>query len=78
LLVTDVILPGWSGVELVRQLQERLRDLKVLFLSGNAPEDLRQYGIATPGITFLQKPFRPAALVAKIRAVLDESPSAGR
>lgn len=71
LLLTDVVMPGISGCELAATLRARRPDLKVLFLSGYTEEDMVSRGILNVGSSFLNKPFSPASLVAKIRQVLD-------
>ncbi|HET8713216.1 MAG TPA: PAS domain S-box protein [Gemmatimonadales bacterium] len=71
LLVTDVIMPGAGGRELARRLHETRPGTKVLFVSGYTDDAIVQHGMLEPGLDFLQKPFTPAALAKKIRAVLD-------
>ena len=71
LLLTDVVMPGISGCELAATLRKNQPDLKVLFLSGYTEEDIVSRGILSDGSAFLNKPFSPASLVAKIRQVLD-------
>jgi two-component system, cell cycle sensor histidine kinase and response regulator CckA len=70
LLVTDVVLPALSGPEIARRLRERHPGLRVLFVSG--------YGNAAGypefpvgGRWFLEKPFTPWALAARVREALD-------
>ena len=56
LLVSDLQMPGLSGIELFNRLVERLPSLRVLFISGAAsPADLRT--IARKGADLLEKPF---------------------
>jgi two-component system, cell cycle sensor histidine kinase and response regulator CckA len=70
MLLTDVVMRQMNGFELGRALSERTPGLKILYMSGyrdNAVE-------AEPGQApdrFLQKPFTPDALLAKVREVLD-------
>jgi PAS domain S-box-containing protein len=67
-LITDVRMPGLSGVELVRTLQRRGAALPVLFLSGHAdPADLAEFGADVP---FISKPFTPARLVEAVETRL--------
>jgi two-component system cell cycle sensor histidine kinase/response regulator CckA len=71
LLLTDVVMPGASGPELVRRLVERRPTLKVIYMSGYTDEAIVQHGVLDPGIVFLHKPFSSATLGRKIREVLD-------
>ena len=61
LLVTDVVMPGRSGLDLVVELRSRHPGLPVLLLSGYATEDL-QHVLSTPRTRFLAKPYTRAAL----------------
>jgi PAS domain S-box-containing protein len=70
LVFTDVVMPGANGPELVRQLRAARPALRVLFTSGFA--DDRAFETApVPNSHFLAKPYSIAALVAKVREVLD-------
>jgi two-component system, cell cycle sensor histidine kinase and response regulator CckA len=71
LLLTDVILPGMSGAELARRVQETRPETKVLFMSGYTDEAIGHHGVLESGTHFLQKPFASDALLRKVRDVLD-------
>ncbi len=71
LLVTDLVLPGFGGVELANRLRERFPALVVLFVSGYAERDAESRGVALPGAAFLQKPFSPGVLTRRVRDLLD-------
>ncbi|HYJ32883.1 MAG TPA: PAS domain S-box protein [Candidatus Binatia bacterium] len=75
LLLTDLILPGMSGRELVDKVAELKPDIRVLFMSGYSDEAVARHGILEPGLAFLQKPFSRDALVRKVREVLDSAGS---
>ncbi len=70
LLVTDVQMPGKSGVELATELLAERPELPVLFMSGHTMDDALQPLLAH-GHRFLQKPFLPSDLRAAIAALVD-------
>ena len=65
LLVTDMVMPGMSGLELGEKMQSSSPGLQVLYVSGYSDS----IGVTRPG-AFLQKPFKAEALAAKVREVL--------
>ena len=70
LVVTDVLMPGSTGAQTVARLRQANPSLVALFISGYTADAIP--GGEIPGhATFLQKPFTPAALAAKMRTVLD-------
>jgi PAS domain S-box-containing protein len=71
LLVTDVVMPGQSGRQLARQLLDVRPNLRVLYVSGYTDDAIVHHGMLEPGLHYLQKPFTPATLAAKVREVLD-------
>jgi CheY-like chemotaxis protein len=73
LLLTDVLMPEMSGKDLAQHLALRRPEIKVLFMSGHTENAIVHHGVLTPGIAFIQKPFRLETLVHKVREVLDAS-----
>lgn len=69
LLLTDIVMPGMSGVELARNLQMIKPELSVLLISGYMDD----VGVSArePSWAYLQKPFTPEAVADKVREVLD-------
>ncbi len=65
-LVTDIVMPGMSGLELA----ERLAPLRALFISGYSA-DAATSGDLPPGSGLLQKPFDHTRLLSEVRALLD-------
>ena len=62
LLVTDVVMPEMDAFELADRITSKLPGLRILFTSG--------YTDAGAEGPFIQKPFTPAQLVAKVETVL--------
>jgi PAS domain S-box-containing protein len=71
LLVTDVVMPGLSGPETARLLRERWPELRVLFMSGYAPETEG----SLEGAELVRKPFLPPELLAAVRRALSVQPA---
>ena len=72
LLLTDVIMPGMNGRDLLERLREKRSDLKALFMSGYTADVIGQHGVLNPGTEFLQKPFTMKSLSRRVRDVLDK------
>ena len=72
LVISDVVMPEMGGRELGQSLARSDPDVPVLYMSGYTGEDVVQRGLLEPGAPFQQKPFTPAALAAKVRALLDQ------
>ncbi|MGI8747411.1 MAG: response regulator transcription factor [Deinococcus sp.] len=76
LLVLDWMLPGESGISLLRRLRgSELRRLPVLMLTARAAEAERVEGLESGADDYLTKPFGAAELVARVRALLRRSQS---
>jgi len=74
LLLTDIMMPGMHGGELVRHFLELRPGTKILCMSGYADEEIVARGIIDAGIAFIQKPFAVDALAARVRLALDTAP----
>jgi PAS domain S-box-containing protein len=71
LLFTDVVMPKMSGKDLSDRVLAAHPETKVLSTSAYAETAIVHQGVLDPGISFLQKPFTPAALASKVRELLD-------
>jgi PAS domain S-box-containing protein len=72
MVVTDVIMPEMGGRQLAGALAQRLPDIPILFTSGYTDNAIVSHGIIDMNSNFLQKPFTPDGLTAKVRAILDK------
>jgi CheY-like chemotaxis protein len=70
LVVSDLVLPGVSGKDLVRRLREPCEHAQVLYISGYSPEHV---GALTDGARFLRKPFSAQELLGLVRELLPEA-----
>ena len=71
LLLTDVVMPDFSGPEVARRVREGRPSTKVLYMSGYTDDAMLQHGVLRQETPFLQKPFNAKELAAKVREVLD-------
>ena len=70
LVISDVVMPGMGGRELVKRLAETRPETKVLYLSGYTEDAIVSEGTIESGTAFLQKPFTLQNLSRKVREVL--------
>jgi two-component system cell cycle sensor histidine kinase/response regulator CckA len=71
LVITDVIMPLMGGKVMAEWLKATYPDLKILFTSGYTDDAIAKYNFSQPGMAFLSKPYTPATLARKVRAMLD-------
>lgn len=72
LLITDYMLPGITGTELARGLQDRWPDLRVILMSGYTQDKAVCEGVGQGSARYLQKPFDADTLARELRAALDK------
>lgn len=72
LLLTDVVMPEMSGLELAEALQKKWQSLAVIYTSGYTDHALLGRRGLEREIPFLQKPYLPAALLEQVAAVLEK------
>jgi two-component system response regulator MtrA len=76
LVVLDLMLPELDGLGVMRRLRLR-SDVPILMLSARGTTADRVTGIGEGADDYLPKPFSPAELVVRVRAILRRSPAAG-
>lgn len=72
-VVTDVIMPGMSGRELVAQLSTLRPGIKALYMSGYTSDVIAHHGVLDEGVFFIQKPFDMNGIHHKIQEVMRSS-----
>jgi DNA-binding response OmpR family regulator len=71
LVVLDIMLPGFDGLEVMRRLQDDLEGrVAVILLTAKGEESDRVVGLKRGADDYVIKPFSPAELVARVDAVL--------
>jgi two-component system cell cycle sensor histidine kinase/response regulator CckA len=70
LIVSDVLLPGLNGPELIGRLRKSRPGLPTIFISGFTGDHVMGHGSDVGRNEFLGKPFTPAELADKIREIL--------
>lgn len=74
LILTDIVMPNLGGPDLVAQLRQRFPQLRALLMSGYTSDAVVRNGLLDANIAFIQKPFTPRRLTARLREVLDGAP----
>jgi YesN/AraC family two-component response regulator len=71
LMITDVVMPGFSGPVLAEKLASTRPETRVLYTSGYTAEEFARDAAPGPDRAFLTKPFGRDDLVRKVRELLD-------
>jgi CheY-like chemotaxis protein len=71
LLLSDVIMPGMDGSQLMEKLGNIMPTIRTMFMSGYSANVIEQRGILDKDIEFIEKPFTMRSLVHRIRRFLD-------
>jgi two-component system, chemotaxis family, chemotaxis protein CheY len=70
LLVTDLYMPGRSGIELAHELKALRSELSVLMISGGLVDSVQRTKLEEVGWNFLAKPFRLTELLSTVHRIL--------
>ncbi len=71
LLLTDLVMPGISGNEVIKHLTAERPEMKAIYMSGYPDDIISHHGILNQKTKFLQKPFSPVVLAKIVREILD-------
>ena len=72
LLLSDVVMPGMSGLELYQRISDRISGLKVIFMTGYSDELVDLHGQLRDGMTLIKKPITVQSLTVQVRQILDQ------
>lgn len=70
LVISDIVMPGESGIELRRSILERWPGLPVILISGYSAEGPAEFAARTPNTIFVQKPFAADQFLALVEQTL--------
>jgi signal transduction histidine kinase/AmiR/NasT family two-component response regulator len=73
MLISDVVMPEMSGIDLATQLKRAHPSMRVLLMSGYSGTAMMRHGEIRSDIPFLEKPFNPETITRKVREVLDQA-----
>lgn len=71
-ILSDVRMPGMSGLELLAQVQARDADLPLILLTGHGDVPMAVEAMRDGAYDFLEKPFGPEALITNLRRALEK------
>ncbi len=71
LILSDVVMPGMSGREVVEAIRQLGRNPRVIYMSGYTDDEIVRRGLMDPANAFVSKPFTPDVLAAYVRDALD-------
>jgi len=71
-VITDVRMPGMSGIDLLRRLRERKISVPVIVITGHGDIPLAVEAMRIGAIDFLEKPFDDEVLIASVKAALKQ------
>lgn len=75
-IITDVVMPGMSGPDMIKQVSKEYPNIKVIFISGYGEDAfIESYGTER-SFNFLSKPYSLKQLVTKIKEVIEDKKSA--
>lgn len=72
-IVSDVRMPGMSGLDLVRELKSRNAGAPIVLITGHGDVDMAVAAIKIGAADFIEKPFDESRLLAGVRDAIEES-----
>ncbi len=78
LVLCDMMLPGQSGLEVVREVRRRRPEVPIVMITGFATAENATRAIEAGATAFLAKPFDDTELLNQVRSVLERTDDAGK
>jgi DNA-binding NtrC family response regulator len=76
-ILSDIVMPGMSGTEMIAQVKDSLPSAEIVFMSGQMNYSLVEPEVLADKVLFIRKPFMPKELLDKMRTALDSKPPTG-
>ena len=73
LVITDIKMPGMSGLEVLQSIKERSRDTPVIMITAYATVDMSIQALRKGAYDMLTKPFEPEELIYRVKNALQQS-----
>ena len=73
LVITDIKMPGMSGLEVLQSVKERARDIPVIMITAYATVDMSIQALRKGAYDMLTKPFEPEELIYRVKNALQQS-----
>jgi len=70
-LITDIRMPGMSGLELQARLNAERCKIPIIFITAHGDEKMRMQALRAGAVEFMAKPFDDEALLESVRAALE-------
>ncbi len=74
-IVTDVKMPGGTGIDLLLNIRKKYPNVKVIIMTGYGDEDMKRSVLYQGAAAFLEKPFEPRQLVRVILDIISQKPN---
>lgn len=78
LVISDIVMPGESGIELRRDMSKRWPGVPVILISGYSSEGPAEFAARTANTAFVQKPFAADQLLSLVQQILGGHKQAGQ
>ena len=71
LVITDIVMPGMSGIELVKSIKTDKTDLPVLVMTGHGTNNSKSEAISSGADGYITKPFQNTKIISEVQRILN-------